>query len=197
MMAPAPEKRIVARVAPSAADGIVHFPDAGADAGRRTRADFFKIKDGADGFRVFVARRERGLFCADGNFLAPFFGAIVIVSRDAQLERVEIALVHAVVEPQNVGPVFVNQLDIAREPVGQEPFARRVAAVGDIVKIRPFRIVKVGLLGLHFGGHVGGRIDELEIFDAVVGHAEFQSLLAHGLGKIADKVAVRPHVSPR
>ena len=65
--------------------------------------------------------------------------AIVVVGGDPELQRVQVADVHAVVEPEHVGLKFVDQLDIALDPVDQELLAGFVAAVGDIVEISPLR----------------------------------------------------------
>jgi hypothetical protein len=53
--------------------------------------------------------------------------------------------------------------------------SHRVAAVRDVVKVSPLRIVKVGLFRLETRGEFRGKFDELKILNAVVRHAELHS----------------------
>ena len=103
-------------------------------------------------------------------------------------------MVHAVVEPEHIRLIFVYQLQISVHPVGEKFLRRRVAAVGDVIKLRPVRIVKIGVRGFQARVQLGVRIDEGEILNAVVGDAELQSLFPHGHGKFANQIALRPHL---
>ena len=62
-----------------------------------------------------------------------------------ELQRIEVTDVDAVIEPEKVRPVLLDELDVAREPVAEETLQRRVAAIGHVVEIGPLRIEKVGL----------------------------------------------------
>ena len=144
---------------------MVDLPGTGADAGGGAAADFFEIDDRADGGDVVSAGGVGGFLRADRNGFSPRGGAVVVVGGDAQLQRVEVTLVDSVVEPQQVGAEFLDELDVAVPPVDQEFFACGVAAIRVVVEVRPLRVEEVGRFCAEVVGKVLRRIDELEILE--------------------------------
>jgi hypothetical protein len=108
-----------------------------------------KIEDGADHFAVLAGWREGRLLCRERNLFAPALCAVVVVGRDTKFQRIKIALIDSVVEEYEVRLILIDQFYVALIPVDQKPLKGSVAAVGYVIKVRPFGIVKICLFGLH------------------------------------------------
>ena len=102
---------------------------------------------------VFVPEgANAAFFVVNETCFAPTLGPVVVVRRNLQLQRIEVPLIHAIVEVDKVRLVLVDKFDISLIPVHQEAFHRRIAAVRVVIKIRPLGIVEIGVFGLHLLG---------------------------------------------
>ena len=101
----------------SITDGPVHHPRAVTNAVRR-RA--FKVQDRRDGFCIRAGGSKGRLLGGERNLFAPTLGPVVVVRRNLQFQRINVPLIHAVIEVDEVGLVLVDQFDIALIPVDQE-----------------------------------------------------------------------------
>jgi hypothetical protein len=91
-----------------------------------------------------LTRNPSGALGADGHFLAPFAGAIVVIGGHADFQGIcRVVGVH--VKPQHVGIVFVNGLKPSGDPVVHEFDAGLIAPVGDAVKLRPLRVIQIAV----------------------------------------------------
>ena len=181
-------------VAPTvAADRIVHHPRAGPDPGGRADAHFFEVDDGSYLLRIVVAGGVGIEFRAERNLFAPLSGAVVVISGDAQFQRIKQAEIGAVIEPQHVGPVLVDEFQVAVHPIRQKSGHGGVASIFHVVERSPGGVEEIGAGRLQTLSHIVGGRDEGEILNPVVRDREPEPLLAHRRAQIAHQVPMRTH----
>ena len=99
-----------------------------------------------------AAGDEAGPLAGKRDLFTPLAGPVEVIGGDLQLERVEDAVVQAVVVPDQVGLVLVDQLDVLRDPLGHELRQPLVAVVDPIEILVPRRVQ----VGLHVGRDIVG-----------------------------------------
>ena len=101
------------------------------------------------------------------------------------------------IEPEHLRVVAIHDLAGARQPFvevrGRRPVRRvRVALIGRLGQ--RVAIQAAVAIVLHIGREAAAAVEKEPVLGAMVRYAEDQPLGAHGIGQLADQVALRPHL---
>lgn len=106
-------------------------------------------------------------------------------------------MLHPPIEVQQFGPVGVDDLAYAQQPILQElPGGRRLAANVEFVRFGHGRPVEIafGHWLAHVGVDIASMPHEPPVFGAVVRCGEMQPMAFRSLAQFAEDVAMRPHI---